>query len=201
MTWDTIAALPVRVAKTAPTDEPLTLDDGKLRAGLDWAVGDPRDALMQSFISAARAYVEQRTARAIPAQAHQLFYDGTGIGVGTLLAVPGTSQPLVSVEAVTSTDAAGADHALDPAAYLVQRGRGLIQLVGPLPTDVRALEGWRVDLTCGSDPLDPKLLQVIGLLTAHYATLGRDLASITPALEIPQGFEDAIAPFVPQVIP
>jgi uncharacterized phiE125 gp8 family phage protein len=201
MAWTTVAALPVRVAKTAPTDEPLTLDEGKLRAGLDWAVGDPRDALMQSFIAAARQYVEQRTARAIPAQAHQLFYDGTGIGVGTLLAVPGSSQPLVSVEAVTSTDAAGVDHPLDPAAYLVQRGSGLIQLVGPLPTDVRALEGWRVDVTCGSTPLDPGLLQVIGLLTAHYATLGRDLATLTPATDIPHGFEEAIAPFVPEVIP
>jgi uncharacterized phiE125 gp8 family phage protein len=198
---DTIAAVPVRVAKTAPTDEPLTLDDGKLRAGLDWAVGDPRDALMESFIAAARQYVEQRTARAIPAQAHQLFYDSAGIVVGTLLAVPGASQPVISVAAVTSTDTAGAEHVLDAAAYVVQPGRGVIQLLGPLPTDVQALEGWRVDLTCGTDPLDPGLVQVIGLLTAHYATLGRDLASITPALDVPHGFEEALAPFVPQVIP
>jgi len=201
MAWTTVAALPVRVAKTAPTDEPLTLDEGKLRAGLDWAVGDPRDALMQAFIAAARQYVEQRTARAIASQAHQLFYDSAGIVVGTLLAVPGSSQPVISVAAVTSTDAAGVDHVLDAAAYVVQPGRGLVQLLGPLPTDVRPLEGWRVDLTCGTDPLDPGLVQVIGLLTAHYATLGRDLASITPALDVPHGFEDALAPFVPQVIP
>lgn len=203
--WTTTApalTLPVRVAKTAPTAEPLTLDEAKLRAGLDWADGDPRDDLMNDFIRAARAYVEQRTAHAIPSQAQQLFYDNTGVAVGTWFAVPGPSQPIASTT-VTSIDTANAEHVLDPAAYTVDRNRGLVQLVGPLPTDVRALEGWRVDLMCGTDAaaLDPELKQVIGLLVAHYATLGRDLASITPALEIPLGFEDAIAPFVPQVIP
>jgi uncharacterized phiE125 gp8 family phage protein len=200
-TWPSVLAPWVRVVEAAPTDEPLTLDEAKLRAGLDWTVGDPMDALMGSFISAARAYVEQRIARAIPVQTHEVFYDGAGVVVGTLLVVPGTSQPLASVEAVTSTDSAGTEHALDPAAYVVQRGRGLIQLVGPLPTDVQAIEGWRVDLTCGAATIDPELLQVVGLLVAHYATLGRDLASITPAMQIPQGFEEAITPFLPTVIP
>jgi uncharacterized phiE125 gp8 family phage protein len=200
--WSVLApatVLPVRVAKTAPTDEPLTLDEAKLRAGLDWAAGDPRDDLMADFISAARGYVEQRVNRALPTQAHQVFYDSSGVAVGALLLIPRGSQPVVSVEGVTSFDATGQAQALDPAAYAVQRGA--VQLLGPLPADVRALEGWRIDLTCGSADLDPGLVQVIGLLTAHYATLGRDLASITPASDIPHGFEETIAPFEPEVLP
>jgi uncharacterized phiE125 gp8 family phage protein len=192
---------PVRVEKDAPTAEPLTLAQAKLRAALNWPDGDPRDDLMKEFIAAARAYVERRIARTIAAQAMRLYYDAAQIAVGTILQLP---LPLVSVESVTSTDAAGVETALATTAYSVQRGPGLLTVIGPLPTDVRAAEGWRVNVTSGTDvtALDPELVQVIGLLTAHYATAGRDLVTlVAQGLEIPQGFEDALTPFLPQEIP
>ena len=53
-----------------PVLEPLTLTEAKLRAGLDWAPGDPRDALMTSFIQAARSQVERDTGIALLEQTH-----------------------------------------------------------------------------------------------------------------------------------
>ena len=133
-------------------------------------------------------------------RSHQLFYDSSSVGVGSSLVIPATSQPS-TVATVHSIDAADVEHVLDPSAYTVTRSA--VQLLGPLPTDVRPLEGWRVDTTCGSDvaALDPALVNVIGLLTAHYATLGRDLAlSGHMIAEVPMGFEDALQPFVPEVL-
>jgi uncharacterized phiE125 gp8 family phage protein len=196
---------PVRVVKTPPVAEPLTLPEAKLRAGLDWLDGDPRDAQMNDFIAAARAYVERRIDSAIPAQTHTLYYDGAAISIGAVLQLP--TLPLVSVETIASTDTANVETVLDPVAYTVQRGPGIITFVGPLPSDVRTYEGWRVAVTVGTDiaDLDPELVQVVGLLLAHYATAGRDLVTLggsrVGAVEIPQGFEAALAPFVPQEIP
>jgi len=44
----------------------------------------------------------------------------------------------------------------------------------------------------------PLLVHAVGLLTAHYATLGRDLAlaGMRGAMEtVPMGYEEAIAPY------
>lgn len=196
------SSLPVRVQKVAPTEEPITLAQAKLRAAVNWPDGDPRDDQMNGFISAARDYVEKRTARAIASQTQQLFYDAAAVSVGAVLQLPASAQPLVSVGAVASTDAAGVETVLAATAYEVHLGTGTIVMLGPLPTDVRASEGWRVQVTCGNDvaTLDPGLVQIIGLLTAHYQTSGRDLVTLTQATEMPQGFEDALLPFLPQVL-
>src|SRR5258705_9577128 len=63
-----VAPHAVSVLVTPPALEPLTLDQGKLRAGLDWVAGDPRDALMTGFIQAARSQVEQDTGLALLTQ-------------------------------------------------------------------------------------------------------------------------------------
>jgi hypothetical protein len=39
------------------------------------------------------------------------------------------------------------------------------------------------------------LVQAVGLLTAHYATLGRDLALSGTMTPVPMGYEEAIAPY------
>jgi uncharacterized phiE125 gp8 family phage protein len=62
-----------------PTEEPLTLDEAKLRAGLDWAPGDPRDALMTGFIAAARSLVEQRTGLALLTQTREITITTTDL--------------------------------------------------------------------------------------------------------------------------
>jgi len=61
----------------APTEEPLTLDEAKLRAGLDWVAGDPRDALMTGFIAAARAKVEHDTGLALLTQTRNVLVNAS----------------------------------------------------------------------------------------------------------------------------
>src|SRR4029077_2441211 len=99
-------------------DEPLTLDEAKLRAGLDWTAGDPRDALMEDFIAAARSQVEQDTGIAVPVQERDLFLDA----IPAFLAwrdLPPQSSPLSAVSTVTAIDSGGGARVFDPSAYTV----------------------------------------------------------------------------------
>jgi hypothetical protein len=47
----------------------------------------------------------------------------------------------------------------------------------------------------------PLLLHAVGLLTAHYATLGRDLAVLDSALAVPYGYAEMIAPYTLVTLP
>jgi hypothetical protein len=126
-----------------PAFEPLTLEEAKLRAGLDWPAGDPRDALMDSFIKAARQKVEQDTGLALAEQ--------------TRLVPRGWSFP----EATSGT-------------YLV-------------------VAGWPTAAALQAEA--PLLVQAVGLLVAHLATLGRDLATLDEPFVVPLGYEELIQPF------
>ena len=99
---------------------------------------------------------------------------------------------------IAPVDTAGVVSILDPATYIVDTWGGQIvrALDAVWPTDAVR---WIVRLVCGTEAaaVPPRLLFAIGLLTAHYATLGRDLASIDVTTEIPYGYEDSIAPYVP----
>jgi hypothetical protein len=160
---------------TGPTEEPLTLDQGKLRAGLDWAAGDPRDDLMRGFIAAARAKVEQDTGLAL----------------------------LTQTRDVTITPGSDGTMPIPWQAYPVQTISPLV----PMPlswtwSGVYAAGSWRVVVgwpdaaTLAAEA--PLLVQAVGLLTAHYATFGRDLAlpsGNTQASLVPLGYPEAIAPY------
>lgn len=62
----------VNVLVTAPAPV-LSLDEAKLRAGLDWAPGDPRDAQMESFVRAATERVERDTGYALLTQTREVY--------------------------------------------------------------------------------------------------------------------------------
>lgn len=190
------------VLVTPPAVEPLTLDQAKLRAGLDWAPGDPRDALMTGFIAAARAQVEQDTGIALIAQTRDVFLDAFPPHILTL---PALSRPLQSVVSVKSTDTAGVINTMDPGTYIVDLPDARIGLPygGYWPMDLRAVQPIEIRIIVGYADVAaltaaaPLLVHAVGLLTAHYATLGRDLASIDTAEEVPQGYEAAIESYKP----
>jgi hypothetical protein len=77
---------------------------------------------------------------------------------------------------------------------------------GSWPTDLRTFQPWVIRVVAGWTSVAalttaaPLLVHAVGLLTAHYATLGRDLASLEPASEIPQGYADVISAYVPVVV-
>lgn len=199
---------PVSVVVTPPAIEPLTLTEAKLRAGLDWANGDPRDALMQGFIAAARSKVEQDTGLALLTQTRDVYFDTlTETHDGTIL-LPAQSTPLQSVTSVKSTDMLGVVNTLDPSNYVVDlSGRIGLSVSGVWPSDVRPFQPFIVRIVAGWTSAAallaaaPLLVQAVGLLTAHYATLGRDLASIDSTQAVPFGYEDAIGPHRRIVVP
>jgi hypothetical protein len=156
----------ITATRTTPV-EPLTVAEGKLRAGLDWLDGDPRDALMQGFIAAARRKVEADTGLALLTQVRDIYWEPVVADAWTarpLMIAPAQSFPLQAV-------------------------------LGDRPSDIETVTITRIVSGFPSVPLIPPLLvQAIGLLTAHWATLGRDLASIDQTVEVPLGYREAIWP-------
>jgi uncharacterized phiE125 gp8 family phage protein len=171
-----------------PDTEPLTTADGKLRAGLDWPDGDPRDDLMDGFISAARSQVEQDTGLALLTQTRDITFSDD---VSTMLWLPLPVQAW-PVQSVTAPDG----RAVDAAMFTMNLRLRALQWSTSMATagTWRIVAGWpTVDALKAEAPL---LLQAVGLLTAHYATMGRDLASEARHMEnVPMGYEACIAPY------
>ncbi len=186
------------VIVTPPVLEPLTLAEAKLWAGFDWAAGDAREPLLSSAIVAARSKVEHDTGLALLTQTRDVYFDALP---GSIVSLPAQSQPLQSVTTIKSTDSAGAVQTLAADQYHVDvaSGRVGLSLVGSWPSDVRSFQPFVIRLVSGWTSvalLPPLLLRAVGLLTAHYATAGRDLVIVgTIVAEMPQGYEDCIAPY------
>jgi uncharacterized phiE125 gp8 family phage protein len=172
------------VLVSGPTDEPLTLADGKLRAGLDWPAGDPRDDLMTGFIQSARSQVEHDTGLALLTQTRDItFADNPG---SLWVPLPVQAWPVQSLIAPDG-------QVIRAAAF--DGSRRAVQLSVPTMTGTwRIVSGWpTVDALKAQAPL---LVQAVGLLTAHYATFGRDTVSDARHLEaIPYGYDACIAPY------
>lgn len=183
--------------------EPLTLDEAKLRAGLDWVAGDPRDALMAGFISAARQKVELDTGLSLLYQVRDVFYD---VLTEPDIILPAGGLPLVDVVAITSIDSAGLEHTMPPTSYVLDHRGGRIGLaVGAAwPSDLRSFQPFRMRIVAGwpqPAAVPPLLVHAVGLLTAHYATAGRDLATVGMNITTtPYGYDEAIAPFIQLVL-
>jgi uncharacterized phiE125 gp8 family phage protein len=164
---------------------------GKLRAGLDWLAGDARDALMAGFIAAATAKVQHDTGVALGEQTHDVFFDALPSGWSTLPWRPVTS--LVSVGAI---DAAGVVTPLDVGAFVLD---GSSETPQPARIFSAALDRVVCRIVCGWDDnadIPPLLVHAVGLLTAHYATAGRDLVQVgTIVATMPLGYDELIAPF------
>jgi uncharacterized phiE125 gp8 family phage protein len=194
-----VAPHAVSVLVTPAVLRVLTLDQGKLRAGLDWVAGDPRDDLMTGFILAATGQVEQDTGLALLTQIRDVYLDSVQQRV---IDLPAQSRPLAAVTSIKSTDTGGVVNTLDPSNYVVDLASGRIGLSvsGVWPTDLRYFQPWVIRIVTGYATVQaltdaaPGLVHAVGLLTAHYATAGRDLAGGVSET-VPYGYDDAIAPY------
>ena len=179
---------------TPPTEEPLTVEDAKLLAAMAWPVTvppDPRDQMIADFIKAARAKVEQDTGLALLTQVRELFI----IEETDLVPLPAQCTPVQALVDVTPpalvAQAVGGR-------VVARHGRLLAApLVGSFPagTVLQVTAGWPDPAALKLEA--PLLVHAVGLLTAHYATLGRDVA-ITGAVAsinvVPEGYDDTIQP-------
>lgn len=166
-----------------PTEEPLTLAEGKLRAGLDWPAADPRDALMLGFIKAARQKVEFDTGLALLTQTRDVMFAASASGVHPL---PWQAMP---VQSITVPEGAALD-------YFVQNlANRTVAWTTAIPAGAyRVVAGWPSPAALAAEA--PLLLQAVGLLVGHFATAGRDVAIIgTIVNETPFGYEACIEPY------
>jgi len=118
---------------------------------------------------------------------------------GRVLTLPPQSLPLQAVTSISSIDTAGGTNILDPANYVVDLASGRVGLAlgGVWPTDLRPFQPFTIRIVsgCSSDAqIPPLLVHAIGLLTAHYATAGRDVVGPLVS-DTPYGYADAIAPY------
>jgi uncharacterized phiE125 gp8 family phage protein len=179
--------------------EPLTLTQGKLWAGFEWVDGDPREALMQGFIAMARSQVQRDTGVVPLLATYDVFFDALSV----VIELPW--RPVPSVTSLEWIDRAGARHTLDASDYTLDPGseaplaaRVALSMTAEWPTDLRPFQPWVMRIMAGWPSvarIPPWFVHAMGLLTAHYATLGRDLASLDPAELVPYGYEDAIASY------
>lgn len=183
--------------------EPLTLAQGKLRANLDWVDGDPRDDLMTGFIAAARHKVEQDTGLALLTQTRDVYFDAMPRWRWrTPVELPAQSRPLQAVTSIKWVDTGDVLQTLDPNQYVIDLASARIglSLSGIWPFDVRPFQPYVVRLRSGWPAvaqIPAPLVHAVGLLTAHYATVGRDIAAVerVSGIEVPFGYREAIEPY------
>jgi uncharacterized phiE125 gp8 family phage protein len=171
-------------------------------AGLDWADGDPRDAQMQGFIAAARARVEHDTGRALLTQERHVSYD---VLQTPLIQLPALAVPVQQVIAIITTDFFGVETTIDPALYEVDLETGRIFFSWPgarVYWNLRPFKSWLVQVIAGRvdaaalRALDPGLVQAVGMLTAHYATIARDVVITgTIVATTPLGYDHLLEPY------
>ena len=196
----TVAGAGGTLTRTIPR-QPLTVAEGKLRAGLAWADGDAREALMTGFIAAAAGKVQQDTGVVPLLRTYDVFFDA----VRSPLALPW--RPVAAVTSFASIDSAGLVQTLDVANYHLDPGSdapvsarlGLSDL-GLWPTDLRSFQPYLLRIVAGYASvalIPPWVSEAVGILVAHAATSGRD--RFTEAA-MRDEYEEKIAPYVPVVV-
>ena len=186
------------VVRTTPV-EPLTITQGKLRAGLDWVDGDPRDALMRGFIAAARAKLEHDTGIALLLKTYDVFFDALPRD-RTPIALPW--RPVQVLDSFASLDSLGMVQTLDVSNYVLDPGseqptpaRVARSTTGAWPTDLRSFQPYVLRIVVGWSSIaqiPPPLIEAVGILVAHAATSGRDRFT---AAALRDEYAETIAPY------
>lgn len=176
----------------APTTQPVSLEVAKkhLRIAPD---DTDQDDEVERLIRAATTRVERITQRALLAQSWRLVLDAFPSGP-VLIPRP----PLVTVEAVTYTDALGVDRELDAATYVVNP-YGLIGQITSTqgrcwPVTAKQAMSLRVDFTAGYTAVPEDIVSAILLLVGHLDQ-NREAATAGTLVEVPLGVDALLAPY------
>jgi uncharacterized phiE125 gp8 family phage protein len=160
---------------TAPTFEPVTLAMAKAHVRVDTS---DEDTLITAMVTAARAYLEGMSGRAIGAQTLRLdlaeFPEVSRSNPFGAILVP--RPPLASVTSIQYYDTAGTLQTLSPSAYQVNTARqpGEVRVApgGDWPNvqddRVAAVQVTYVAGEATADAIDPRIKQAVLLLVGHW---------------------------------
>jgi uncharacterized phiE125 gp8 family phage protein len=177
---------------TAPAIEPLSLAEAK--AFLRVETRDDDDVI-GALIAGSRIHVEAQTRRALITQSWRIAAD-VWPDDGRLTVLP---APLQTLTAARVYDVDNVAHALDTAAFVLDRGASsLIFAPWALPAPGRLAAGIELDVTVGygdaAVDVPQALRQAIRLLVAHWYE-NRGLVTAGTATVLPSTVAALIAPY------
>jgi len=195
----------VSVVDAGTDDDVLTVAQLKERARILDGDADS-DALVQSYITAARLQVERDTGFALPKQTLAVSFDQAVVSLPYRIPMP----PLQDVTSVIYTDSAGNATDLDLNLVIAQIDRvsrpGRVIFTADAfaglapPVSVQAL-GFVVTAGFTAATMPEALRFAVGLLASHYLTAGRDRTVIgTSVLPMPAGYDEVIDAYKLQVL-
>ncbi|WP_037309904.1 head-tail connector protein [Ruegeria halocynthiae] len=160
------------IEETAIADKALPVDQFKahLRLGTGFAEGSVQDEVLKGFLRAAIAAIEARTGKVLIERAFSWSVNGWRDPAGEILPV----APITAVDAVTVTDAAGADDVIAPDTYRLERDsqRPRLRPAGATLPKLTTGGSVKIAFTAGMSAdwggLPADLGQAVLLLAAHY---------------------------------
>jgi|OM-RGC.v1.016729558 phage conserved hypothetical protein, phiE125 gp8 family len=190
----------VLVTQTPPSAEPLTVGDVATKLHIRVDTSDD-DALIESYIAAAREYIEGQTHLRLMTQTVRLnLRDFWPVGAcGIVLPV----GPIQAVSAVRYMDAGGLWQTLSADSYELMQSKRPAQLRPAYgltwPAVRTGQDAVQIDLVVGfgdaQHHVPPGLLQAMRLIVAHwYGPAGRESATAKSMSEIPFGVAAMIGP-------
>lgn len=158
-----------------PTEEPVTLADLKLQCRID---GTDEDALLATFISAARRKAEGELRRVLITSTWEQAFDDFPEAEVRL-----DGCPLQSVTSITYLDAQGVERAVDQSLYLVDTFQepSFVIPASPWPATAASVNAVRVRLVAGYGAAAdvPADIRAWILLTAAYLYEQREAMDLT----------------------
>jgi uncharacterized phiE125 gp8 family phage protein len=193
MRWSSVLVTPSDI-------EPITVEKLKALARLD-PNDDSENEVLADCIAQARDQVENDTGTALLTQTRDVYLTSPPT-VYQSFRIP--FPPLQSLTSIIATAVDGSESTVSASQYVVSGNRLALGDLGAWPTNLRALQAWRLRIVVGYTSvalIPPGLIRAVGILATHYATAGRDLVSVSHILQtLPNGYEDAIRPYTPVVL-
>ena len=160
------------IEETAIADAALPVDQFKahLRLGTGFAETSVQDEVLKGFLRAAIAAIEARTGKILIERRFSWELNNWRDTAGEVLPV----APVGMIDAVTLTDAGGAETTVDPALYRLQADaqRPRLQPIGSALPAIARGGSVKIAFTAGMaadwDGLPADLGQAVLLLAAHY---------------------------------
>lgn len=182
------------IVPASPPTEPVTLATAKAHCRVEASVTD-EDALIQSYVTAARTWIEEFMHRAIVSSTFDYAIDAVPSGDAPLL-LP--RAPLVSVTSVTSYDTSNTATVLSNTTYFVdttsEPGRIVLNSGVIWPTSLRSENALVVRYVAGYASVPDAIKHALLLLVGHFYQ-NREQAVKDALSSIPMGVEALLGPY------